>query len=102
MFGGRHWHGYRFPVSRQHFGGDSIAVLARKSGLRITQQRSAAAPAFWLLSMRNLLKDWGANSATIGIVTGRWLVPWLVAALLETLALLRGRAAILVVCVEKE
>jgi hypothetical protein len=102
VFGGRHWYGYRFPASRQHFGVESMVVLAQKSGLRITKQRSVASPAFWLLSMRNLLKDWGANSATIGIVTGPWLIPWLVASLIEVIALMRGRASILVVCLEKE
>ncbi len=100
-FGGRHWFAYRFPGTRQQFGVCGISRVADKAGFRVAKSTTFAAPAAWLLSTRNWLVDWRASKFTIALLTGRWVVPWIVAWLLERIALLRGRASILVVRLEK-
>jgi len=99
---GRHWCGYRYPRTRQQLSAKGIALLAERAGLRVSEQRSSAAPAAWLISTRNWLEDWGAKRIVVGLLTGPWLVPWLVAALFEGIATLRRRGAVLSLRLEKE
>ena len=97
VFGGRHWFGYRFPAARQFFGLEGIQALAIRHGLRVESSRTLSAPNAWLISARNWLRDWGAKGFLTRVVTGRWLIPWLLASLIEGIAGLRGRAAVRVV-----
>lgn len=101
-FGGRHWFGYRFPHTRQHFGAAGLSVIAKKAGLRVDESYSLASAQAWLTSLGNLLQDWGAHKSVVALLTGRWLIPWLIASLFERVALLRGRASVLVVQMKRD
>jgi hypothetical protein len=101
FYKGRHWFAYRFPHTRQLFGMHGLRALAEDAGFNVTTQSSVFSANAWLQSARNWLKDWGYNSFVVSVATGRWVVPWLIAALFESVALLRGRASVLVVRLEK-
>jgi len=102
LFGGRHWYGYRYPRVRQCFRAEGIRVLAARQGLGVSGTRTLFAPGAWLASARNWLRDWGAGRFLTALLTGPWGVPWLVASLIESVALLRGRGSVLVVHLQKE
>lgn len=101
FYKGRHWFAYRFPQTRQLFGAQGMKALAEEAGLRVATQSSVFSANAWLQSARNWLKDWGFNSIVVSLATGRWLVPWLIAASFESVALLRNKASVLVVSLEK-
>ncbi len=102
FYGGRHWFGYRFPDARQFLGQKALDVLARAAGLRIKHAKSVSAANGWLISTNNWLTDWGAHPVVVKIVTGRWLLPWLVAAMIEFFASINGNGCVLVVEMEKK
>jgi ubiquinone/menaquinone biosynthesis C-methylase UbiE len=97
VFGGRHWSGYQFPGTRQQLTPDSLRRATANAGLRVEHLRTRFASNVWLRSTANWLQDWGAGPAIVSLFTGRWLVPQMVSALLETLAVARGRGSLLVV-----
>jgi hypothetical protein len=95
-FGGRHWSGYRRAGARQQFTAQGIARLCTASGLRLSRLSTKFAASAWLDSAKFALKDWGAGRAFIAVLTGPWLVPALLACLIESISVLRGRGAALV------
>ena len=102
IFGGRHWFGYRYPQVRQSFRTEGIGTLAVGRGLQVADSQTLFVPGAWLVSARNWLRDWGAGRFATALVTGPWGVPWVVAALIESVAVLRGRGSVLVVHLQKE
>jgi hypothetical protein len=95
-FGGRHWSGYRAAGVRQQFTARGIARLCAASGLRPRDLSTKFAATAWLESARLALRDWGAGRAVTAVLTGPWLVPALLACLVESVSVLRGRGAVLV------
>ena len=100
-FGGRHWCGYRWPDTSRHYSAKSIGTVASHAGMRVDETKSAASAHAWLNSLRNLLRDWGTNRFVVSVLTGPWLVPWLIASAVEGVALLRGRGAVLIAQLSK-
>ena len=101
LFGGRHWAGYRYPQSRQHFTKEALTVLARDSGLTIRELRTSTASSIWLDSTRRWLQDWGSGPATTALLTGPWLMPQVISHVLEFTANVRGRGSILTALMDK-
>lgn len=101
VFGGRHWCGYRWPDTCQHYTAKGIDVISRRAGLRVMNTRAVASPHAWLCSFRNLLQDWGAHGLVVTVLTGRWVFPWLVASAIEGVARLRGKGAVLIAQLSK-
>lgn len=101
-FRGRHWCGYRYPAANQYFALRSIEDAAKRAQLRVSSSRTAASAHAWLLSLRNLLEDWNAPRVVVALLTGRWLIPWAVASLVESVAAMRGRGAVLVAQIESD
>jgi hypothetical protein len=95
VFGGRHWCGYAPRGTRQQLTAEALNALAGRAGLRIARMATAWQAAAWLQSTERWLRDWGAGKWLIGLATGKWLLPQACAALLETIAVLRGRGALL-------
>jgi hypothetical protein len=95
FFCGRHWYGYRFPHARQMLGIDAVRVLAEHAGFTLQDKRTLFSADAWRISFRNWLSDWGMPPIMIVLLAGRWGGPWIVAALFESVAALRGRAAVL-------
>ena len=95
-FGGRHWQGYAAAGTRQQLTPASFDHLGAAAGLRVTHVKTRFAASAWLESTRAWLLDWGAGRGLVAVLTGRWLVPSAIAGVLESLALLRGRGAIVV------
>ncbi len=96
-FGGRHWWGYARPGVRQQFAAEGLAHLAAASGLQTRSIATRFSAKAWLESMKRWLRDWGAGAGLTAALTGRWLVPLAIAGAVESLAVLRGRGAVLVV-----
>lgn len=96
VFGGRHWHGYQLAGTRQQLTQESLRRLSANAGLRIERLNTRFASHAWLQSTAYWLRDWGASRFLTGLITGRWLLPQAVAALLEGLAVARGRGTLLV------
>lgn len=101
VFGGRHWNGYQLPQTRQQFTPEALRRLCANAGLRVAMQTTASAADAWLHSTANWLRDWSARPALVRLFTGRWLLPRAVAALLDGLAVARGRGALLVARLER-
>lgn len=95
-FGGRHWSGYQYPNTRQHLTPQALRWLGSSVGLRIRELDTVFAPDTWLASMANWLRDWGASDGVIRLLSGRWLVPAAMTAILEGIAAMRGRGSLLV------
>ncbi len=95
LFGGRHWSGYQRPGVRQQLTPAALQRLTKNAGLRTTRLGTRFASEGWLNATRNWLRDWGAGRALTGLLTGPWLLPQLIATLLEVQALARGRGALL-------
>ncbi len=96
VFGGRHWSGYQNPGVRQQLTSAALRRLCDIAGFRVARLETLFASDCWLDSTRNWLRDWGAGRALTFLLTGPWLVPQVVAALLEALAVARGRGALLI------
>ncbi len=96
LFGGRHWNGYQRPGVRQQLTPTALRRLSENAGLRTKMLGSRFASQGWLIATRNWLRDWGAGRALTGLLTGPWILPQLIATLLEVQALARGRGALLV------
>jgi hypothetical protein len=96
IFGGRHWSGYARAGARQQLAPGSLRHLADVAGLRLARTATAYDSAAWLHSTRRWLRDWQAKPWLVALLTGRWLAPQAVAALLESVAQLRGRGNLLV------
>lgn len=101
-FGGRHWSGYQFPKTRQHFTPKALHTLGENSGLRVKELETLFALEPWLTSFANWLRDWGASNAAIRLFTGRWVVPQAVTSILEGIAAIRGRGSLLVAQLERK
>ncbi len=100
VFGGRHWSGYQDPGVLQQLTPAAMQCLSASAGLRISRLETRFASDCWLRSTRNWLQDWGAGDLLIGLFTGPWIVPQLIAMLLEAQAVARGRGALLGVVLE--
>lgn len=101
LFSGRHWCGFRYPHARQFFQHDSIQRLCERAGLCVRDAKTLFGSGVWLHSLANLLDDWRLPRVLRAIATGPWLVPQITAAALEGVALLRGRAALILVELER-
>jgi len=102
VFGGRHWSGYEYPATRQHFNADALHRLGKNAGLSVRNVTTMFASQSWLRSVKNWFRDWGVVEGWVSVVAGRWLVPQVIAAAIEGLAQLRGRGSLLVAELEKE
>jgi SAM-dependent methyltransferase len=96
VFGGRHWSGYAASGVRQQFGAESLVRLCMASGLRTSRVSTRFSADAWLDSAGSWLRDWRVGRSLRAVLIGRWFMPLLVAGFLESLALLRGRGALLV------
>jgi hypothetical protein len=96
VFGGRHWSGYAIAGARQQLTAEAVRRLCAGAGLRAERLRTRFAAKAWLESTRSWLRDWGAGSLLVSIVTGRWAVPAAIASLIEAIAVVRGRGALLI------
>ncbi|MGH8196968.1 MAG: methyltransferase domain-containing protein [Steroidobacteraceae bacterium] len=101
LFGGRHWNGYQFPQTRLQLTPAALRRASTNAGLRIIKIATESDAQAWLHSTANWLHDWDLSPALVHLLTGRWLLPQAVAALLEGLAAARGRAALLVAQLER-
>lgn len=95
-FGGRHWHGYRYPGTRQHFGDRAVRSLSSSAGLKMRSVTTMACSDVWLISTANLLRDWALPAPLIQLVAGRWVVPATAAWFVERMSLTLGRGSLLV------
>ena len=94
LFGGRHWDGYRFPETSQHFARESLERLASETGFGVQDVRTHSVPSTWLKSARRWLSDWNSGAVVTAILTGHWLVPQIFALVLEQIASARGRGSV--------
>jgi 2-polyprenyl-3-methyl-5-hydroxy-6-metoxy-1,4-benzoquinol methylase len=95
-FGGRHWQGYRYPGTRQHFNDRAVRSLSASAGLEVRSLATMACGNVWLTSTANLLRDWALPVPLIQFVSGRWVVPATAAWVVERISLVLGRGSLLV------
>jgi hypothetical protein len=95
-FGGRHWIGYAASGVRQQFTALALHRLCTPCGLRVRRVSTHFSASAWFDSARSWLRDWGVGDGPSALLAGRWLVPALIAGIVESLAVLRGRGAVLV------
>lgn len=102
VFGGRHWCGYDFPRTRQHFNANSLDRLCGNADLSIRKVTTLPVSRCWLSSTKNWLRDWKVAEGWVQFVTGLWLVPQALASVIEGIAQMRGRGSLLVAELERE
>lgn len=101
IFGGRHWTGYAPGRARQQLTAVGLERLCAQCGLHARRVSTQYAAQAWLDSARCWLLDWGIGRVPSALLAGRWFVPALLAGMVESLAMLRGRGVVLVAELER-
>lgn len=96
VFGGRHWHGYRYPGTRQHFSDQAVQSLSSIAGLEVRSMTTMAGSDFWLTSTANLFRDWALPAPLIQFVSRQWVVPATTAWVAERISVALRRGSLLV------
>jgi SAM-dependent methyltransferase len=95
IFRGRHWGGYHFPRHWSLFDRRTLRALAERAGLQVDAIGSMVTPVNWVLSIHNLLQDWGAPRWLVNRFSVRSPISLGVFTAFDTLWHLVGRGALL-------
>ena len=94
-FGGRHWVFYDASAFSEYYSFDGVSRLVGANNCRLVGHESVFVPGAWTRSLKSRVRDWGWHWSIEFLLTGPWLVPQLVASVVEFHAQFRGRGAVM-------